>query len=156
MMTSTAFANRLGKRVAPMLRTLAQIGALILVWLMAAALVDVLSLPVSAGVVGLLLVLVLLLSGLVPVELVRLGADWMLGELVLFFIPAVVAVVEYGDLFRREGVALVGAVALGTVLVMISTAWAVRFGCGLEHRLVRRARYRRWRHLRHHQPGRGA
>lgn len=156
MNTSIAVASRFTKRLFPMVRTLAQIAMLILVWVIAALLVAALSLPVSAGVVGMLLVLVLLLSGVVPVERVRLGADWMLGELVLFFIPAVVAVVEYGDLFRHEGVALVGAVACGTVLVMVTTAWAVRLGCGLEHRLARRARYRRWCHLRHRQPGRAA
>ena len=117
------------------LRSLAPIAFLAAVWLGAAKLVAALSLPLSAGVLGLLFVLALLLSGVVAVDTLKSGADWLLNELILFFIPSVVAVVKYGHLFREEGVQIVFAIAAGTVLVMVTTAWAVHLGCKFEARL---------------------
>ena len=134
-------------------RALLQILALMLVWWCASWLVTRLSLPISAGVAGLLLVLLLLLSGVLKVDRIGHGARLLLGELVLFFIPCVVSVVQHGRLFRDHGVALVSAVVIGTLLVMVTTALTVHLACALEHRLARRARYRRWEGLRHHRAG---
>ena len=117
------------------LRSLVQVALLGAVWLAATRLVAALSLPLSAGVLGLIFVLTLLLSGVVAVDAVKGGADWLLNELILFFIPSVVAVVKYGHLFHQEGVRLMFAIAVGTVLVMAATAWAVKFGCKVEARL---------------------
>lgn len=119
------------------LRTIAQVGALLAIWLAADWLTRTLGWSISPGVLGMLAVLGLLLSGRAEVGWVKDGADWMLGELVLFFIPCVVAVMNYVPLFRAEGVQLTIAIAVGTVLVMAATALAVHAGCRLEHRIAR-------------------
>lgn len=123
-------------------RRLAQVGAIVAIWLAAAALARVAGLDISPGVIGLLAVLALLLSGRARADWIEDGAQWLLGELVLFFIPCVVAVMQYGALFRREGVQIVLAVALGTVLVMAATALAVHLGCRLEQWLQARRKGR--------------
>lgn len=120
-----------------LLRTAAQVGALLAIWFAADWLTRALGWSMSPGVVGLLAVLGLLLSGKAEVGWVKDGADWLLGELVLFFIPCVVAVVNYLPLFRSEGVQLTIAVTVGTILVMAATALAVHAGCRLERRLAR-------------------
>lgn len=120
------------------LRTVLQIAVIMLIWLAAAALTRVTGLPVSPGVVGLLAMLALLLSGRADILWVKDGAEWLLGELVLFFIPCVVAVMQYGPLFRTQGVQIMIAVAAGTLLVMAATALAVHAGCQLEHWIARR------------------
>lgn len=117
-------------------RVAAQVGALLAIWWAADWLTRTLGWSISPGVLGLLAVLALLLSGKAPVGWVKDGADWMLGELVLFFIPCVVAVVNYVPLFRAEGVQLTIAVVAGTVLVMAATALAVHAGCRLERRIA--------------------
>lgn len=125
------------------LRTLTQVGGLLAVWFAADSLTRAFGWSMSPGVLGLLGVLVLLLSGRLQVGWVKDGANWLLGELVLFFIPCVVAVINYLPLFRREGVQLVIAVTAGTVLVMAATALAVHAGCRLEAQLeARRVRAR--------------
>jgi len=96
----------------------------------------------SAGVIGLILVLVLLFSGRGTVAWFADGANWLLGELTLFFIPCVVAVVKYSALFKAQGLQLVFVIAVGTVMVMISTAWAVHLACRLEQRLEQRRQNR--------------
>jgi holin-like protein len=106
------------------------------IWVLASFLIQKFAIPLSAGVLGFFAVLLLLWSGALRSEWVSGGAGLMLNDLVLFFIPAVVAVIKYADLFRAEGIQLVGAIAVGTVLVMASTAVAVHFGCLLQRRIL--------------------
>ncbi|ALM86284.1 CidA/LrgA family protein [Bordetella sp. N] len=127
-------------RLRPYLARLSQSLFLVVAFAAAAQLTEWLRLPLAPGVVGLLTVLALLFSGIVKVEWIKGGANWLLNELVLFFIPSVVAVVKYFDLFRREGLQLVLAIALGTLLVMAATALAVHAGRRLEDKLAQLAR----------------
>lgn len=82
-------------------------------------------LPVSGGVLGLFCVLGLLLTGSIKSKHVETGAAWILGELVLFFIPSVVALTKYAHLFREFGLQLLISISAGTVLVMMATAATV-------------------------------
>ncbi|MFC4274107.1 CidA/LrgA family protein [Achromobacter aloeverae] len=137
-MKSSPLTSPLAARLRPHASRLGQSLLLVLAFGAAEGLTALLHLPLAPGVVGLLAVLGLLLTGIVKVEWIKGGANWMLNELVLFFIPSVVAVVKYFDLFRRVGVQLVLAIALGTLLVMAATALAVHAGRHLEDRLARR------------------
>ncbi|OZI37659.1 hypothetical protein CAL29_04500 [Bordetella genomosp. 10] len=139
-MKSSFLTHPLAARLRPHASRLGQSLFLVLAFAAAAWLTALLKLPLAPGVVGLLTVLGLLLAGIVRIEWIKGGANWMLNELVLFFIPSVVAVVKYFDLFRREGVQLVLAIAVGTLLVMAATALAVHAGRRLEDRLARLAR----------------
>ena len=58
-------------------------------------LVDWLHLPLPANLVGMVLMLTLILCRALPLSWVRAGARWLLAEMLLFFVPAVVAVVNY-------------------------------------------------------------
>jgi len=115
-----------------------QIVFFVLVWQLAATLVRITGLSISEGVLGLFALLCLLLTGTLDVRWIKSGASWLLGELVLFFIPGVVAVIKYQDLLRKEGWQLLFAIAFGTILVMVCTAVAVHLGCRIEQRLFRR------------------
>ncbi|QET01430.1 CidA/LrgA family protein [Cupriavidus pauculus] len=130
----------LTRRLAPpaSMRVALQISMMVAIWFAASELTRVTGLGMSPGVVGLLAVLALLLSGRGNVVWFRDGANWLLGELVLFFIPCVVAVMQYGQLFRTQGVQIVIAVVVGTVLVMAATALAVHVGCRLERWIAAR------------------
>lgn len=130
-------ASPVPPRSTRLFRTATQVGALLSIWFAADWLTRAMGWSISPGVLGLLAVLALLLSGKAEVGWVKDGADWLLGELVLFFIPCVVAVVNYLPLFRTEGVQLTIAVTVGTVLVMAATALAVHAGCRLERRVAR-------------------
>lgn len=130
-------ASPVPPRSTRLFRTAMQVGALLSIWFAADWLTRAMGWSISPGVLGLLAVLALLLSGKAEVGWVKDGADWLLGELVLFFIPCVVAVVNYLPLFRTEGVQLTIAVTVGTVLVMAATALAVHAGCRLERRVAR-------------------
>jgi holin-like protein len=118
------------------------------IWFASDALVTRLHLPIPAGVVGLGLLLALLLSGRVAPGWFKLGADWMLSEMLLFFIPAAVAVIQFGHLIESDGLRLALVVVPGTLLVMCMTALAVESGVRLERGItLRRALRRRGQRL---------
>ena len=135
----------LGRRVG---RIAGQSGLLALVWYAADALTRVTHLPVPGGVVGLVLLLALLFCGGVTPRWVKAGADWLLSDMLLFFIPAAVAAVKYGGLFRADGWRLALVVIGGTLMVMVAVAFAVEQAARLERRLALR-RVRDSRHSRH-------
>lgn len=84
-----------------------------------------LALPLPGSVLALGLLLVLLATRVVPLADLRRGADWLLAEMLLFFIPAVMAVSQHVALLRSEGVRIVAVILLSTLLVMTATAFLV-------------------------------
>lgn len=88
-------------------------------------LVNWLHLPLPANIVGMLLMLVLIVTRILPLGWVKAGSRWLLAEMLLFFIPAVVAVVNYGDLLRVDGWRICVVIAVSTLLVLASTALVV-------------------------------
>lgn len=88
-------------------------------------LVSWLHLPLPANIVGMLLMLALIVTRVLPLRWVKAGSRWLLAEMLLFFIPAVVAVVNYGDLLRVDGWRICVVIALSTLLVLASTALVV-------------------------------
>lgn len=97
-----------------------------------------LGLPIPGSVAGLGLLVLLLRKGWLPLAWVAEGAGWLLAEMLLFFIPAVVAVVQYPAVLLKEGWHLLLVILLGTVGVMVGTAWVVERAVRLEHHLRRR------------------
>lgn len=53
------------------------------------------------------------------------GARWLLAEMLLFFVPAVVAVVNYTQLLMVDGWRIMLVIALSTLMVLGATAWVV-------------------------------
>lgn len=82
-------------------------------------------LPLPANLVGMLLLLALIVFRIVPLKWVREGSKWLLAEMLLFFVPAVVAVVNYAQLLMVDGWRIFVVIAVSTLLVLGSTAWVV-------------------------------
>ncbi len=88
-------------------------------------LVNWLHLPLPANVVGMLLLLLLIALRILPLRWVKAGASWLLAEMLLFFIPAVVAVINYADLLQVDGWRIFLVIAVSTTLVLAATALVV-------------------------------
>lgn len=104
---------------------LLQILLLAAIWLAGDTLVRALGLPVPGGVVGMVGLLVLLAFGWVKPASVRLGAYWLLAEMLLFFVPAVIAVMDHGEFMGALGLKVAVVILVGTLLVMAGTALTV-------------------------------
>ena len=88
-------------------------------------LVQWLHLPLPANLVGMVLMLALILCRVIPLNWVRAGARWLLAEMLLFFVPAVVAVVNYAQLLMADGWRIFIVIGLSTLMVLGATAWVV-------------------------------
>jgi len=88
-------------------------------------LVSWLHLPLPANLVGMVLMFSLILCRIIPLSWVRAGSRWLLAEMLLFFVPAVVAVVNYVQLLMVDGWRIFAVIALSTLMVLGATAWVV-------------------------------
>jgi len=102
-----------------------QVGVYIALFICAQQLVEWLHLPLPANIVGMLLLLALIVLRIMPLKWVKAGGNWLLAEMLLFFVPAVVAVVNYGDLLKVEGWRICLVIALSTLMVLAATALVV-------------------------------
>ena len=116
---------------------LLQGGLLVGFWAVGELIARVAHLPVPGGILGLALVLVLLLSGRMNALNLRRGADWLLAEMLLFFVPAVLAVLDHREFLGLLGLKLLAVVLTGTLLVMAGTGLAVDLCCRFSPALVR-------------------
>ncbi|AMH12887.1 CidA/LrgA family protein [Citrobacter youngae] len=88
-------------------------------------LVSWLHLPLPANLVGMVLMLALIVCRVIPLSWIRAGARWLLAEMLLFFVPAVVAVVNYTQLLLVDGWRIFAVIAISTLMVLGATAWVV-------------------------------
>ena len=103
----------------------AQVLAVVSFWLIGEALVRVLGIPLPGGIVGLGLLLVLLAMRRISTISIRRGAGWFLSDMLLFFVPAVLAVLDHPELFGLTGLKILFVILASTALVMLVTAFTV-------------------------------
>lgn len=89
---------------------------------------------VPSSLLGLTLALVLMALGILRRDWLAAGADWLIGEMLLFFVPAVVAIVQYAEIIRSHGLAILVVILLSTICVMVSTAVAVNIAWHFQRR----------------------
>ncbi|HEY0121469.1 MAG TPA: CidA/LrgA family protein [Rhizobium sp.] len=112
----------------PRLSRLAQIILLLAFWQAGEGIVRVTHLPVPGAIVGMLLVLGLFASGKVSIGSMRRGAEWFLAEMLLFFVPAVLAVLDHREFIGLIGLKIIAVILVGTIIVMSVTALAIDIG----------------------------
>lgn len=104
---------------------LLQIALIVMFSLLGQSLAQALGLPVPGGVIGMALVLALLATRRLGVRNVRRGASWLLGEMLLFFVPAVMSLLDHREFLGMLGLKLLAVIVLGTALVMAGTALTI-------------------------------
>ncbi|CAM3261428.1 MULTISPECIES: CidA/LrgA family protein [Yersinia] len=115
-----------------------QVALYVGLFVIADQLVRVFHLPLPANIVGMLLLLTLIVLRIMPMGWVKAGSRWLLAEMLLFFVPAVVAVVNYSQLLMVEGLKIFAVIAVSTMLTLAATGLVVdrvyRFEIWLQRR----------------------
>lgn len=119
-------------------QVLIQVVLYAVLYVIADRLVTILHLPVPANIVGMLMLLLLIVFRVLPLKWVKDGSRWLLAEMLLFFVPAVVAVVNYAQLLMVEGWKIFVVIAVSTVLTMGITSLVVDRIYRLELKLAAR------------------
>lgn len=111
------------------LRLLVELAVLCALSLLGGQIASWLGWPIPGGVMGLALLLILFASGVLKPAMLQLGAGWLMAEMLLFFIPALMSLLDYGSLIRDEGWRILLVIAVSTLMVMIVTAMTVELVC---------------------------
>ena len=101
------------------MKIICQIGVVFAVCWVSQLIEAALPFPFPASVIGMILLLLLLASGLLRVEHIQEKADFLLANMAFFFLPAGVSIMNYFDLLRSSAVALV--VSLTLIVTVVSS-----------------------------------
>lgn len=94
-----------------------------------------LHLPIPGSVLGMGVLFLLLILEWIPEHMLRVGAAWLIGDLLLFFIPPVISVIKYEGVLEHYGLKLLLTLIIGTVVVMFSTGLVVDRVFKIEQRM---------------------
>ncbi|UVL62466.1 CidA/LrgA family protein [Pseudomonas sp. B21-032] len=110
-------------------RLLAELAVLLALYKVGGLLAAWLAWPIPGGVMGLALLLLLFALGVLKPAMLQLGAGLLMAEMLLFFIPALMSLLDYGSLLRDEGWRILLVIGVSTLLVMVVTAVTVEWIC---------------------------
>ncbi|GGP11134.1 CidA/LrgA family protein [Oceanobacillus neutriphilus] len=99
-----------------------QIGFLHVFLFLGIALKHFIPLPIPSSMIGLFLLFVALCCHVIKLEWVEQGAKWLMAELLLFFIPSAVGIVNYQQIFSMQGLGIIFLILISTMIVMGVTA----------------------------------
>ena len=106
-------------------RLLAELAVLLGLYLLGCQLAVWLAWPIPGGVIGMALLLLAFACGWVKPAALQLGAGLLMAEMLLFFIPALMSLLDYGTLLRDDGWRILLVIAASTLMVMLVTAFTV-------------------------------
>lgn len=72
-----------------------------------------------SSIIGIFILFFLLQTNILRIEWVELGANLLLAELLLFFIPSAVGIMKYQNLLLNDGLRILFVIISGTILVMV-------------------------------------
>lgn len=78
------------------------------------------------SIVGLIILLILLITKIIPENWIANGADTLLTNMTLFFIPVTVGVVDYPELISWQGLLIFGVIFVTTILSIVISGKATQ------------------------------
>ncbi|WP_026263239.1 CidA/LrgA family holin-like protein [Paenibacillus sanguinis] len=114
-----------------------QVSILFFVSIAMNAIVELLHIPIPGSILGIAVLFILLKTKVVKLSWIEQGANWLLAELLLFFIPSAVGVMQYIPLLESEGLRILVVVVSSTIIVMVSSGLiASRIAKRKEHQVL--------------------
>ncbi|MBP5073296.1 CidA/LrgA family protein [Pseudomonas chlororaphis] len=110
-------------------RLLSELAVLLAIYLFGCQLAGWLAWPIPGGVIGLALLLLAFALGWVKPAALQMGAGLLMAEMLLFFIPALMSLLDYGGLLREDGWRILVVIGVSTLMVMLVTAFTVEWVC---------------------------
>lgn len=104
------------------IRIIAQIIILYVFYYAGVFIVELTNLPLPASILGLLLLFICLQLKWIKVEYIKDGAGFLIGFMTLFFIPPMIGIINYPQLFSTAGWLLMASVVVSTLFVILFTS----------------------------------
>lgn len=116
------------------MKIIKQIGILFTVCWLSQAVEGVLPFAFPASVIGMILLFLCLVLGILKIEHIQEKADFLLGNMAFFFVPAGVSIINYFDLLKSAAIQIVIICAVSTVVTFAVTAYSVKLTVRLMER----------------------
>ena len=98
------------------------------------ALARMLSLDMMGNIIGMVILLLLLASKLLPISWIEAGANFLIAEMLLFFVPSAIGIIQFKDLLQHESLGLMLVIVSSTTLVILfvglATEWVSHYRKG--------------------------
>jgi holin-like protein len=91
--------------------------------LIGVAVKSIVNVPIPASMFGLIILFLALMLNIVKLKWVEQGGKWLLAELLLFFVPSAVGIVNYKEILGWQGIETVVLIIFSTMIVMGTTAY---------------------------------
>ncbi|SES95739.1 holin-like protein [Natronincola peptidivorans] len=85
------------------------------------------NIPIPGNVLGMMLLLILLTTGIIKLEMIDEIAKFLLDHLAFFFVPAGVGLLSHLDIIKEQWIPIIGVILISTVIVMVVTGLTVQF-----------------------------
>ncbi|KYZ76078.1 hypothetical protein AXX12_06435 [Anaerosporomusa subterranea] len=100
-------------------KTVLQIAALSSLSWLGNTLAQMLHLDMLGNIIGIAILLLLLERKLLPLSWIETGANFLIAEMLLFFIPSAIGIIQFKDLLRQESLGLMLVIVFSTALVIV-------------------------------------
>jgi len=84
-------------------------------------------LPIPGNVIGMIILLLCLLSGVVKLEMIDIISKFLLDNLAFFFIPAGIGLINSLDIIKDNWIAILSITSISTIIVIAVTGLTVQF-----------------------------
>ncbi|RNB90439.1 CidA/LrgA family holin-like protein [Brevibacillus fluminis] len=101
------------------LKLIGQVLFFIVIAKLADAVVAWLHLPIPGAILGICTLFALLKLKVIRLDWIETGSKWLLSEMLLFFIPATVGIVNYKSLVMTSGLWIALTIICSTIIVML-------------------------------------
>lgn len=116
------------------MKIIRQIGIIFTVCWFSVVIEKVLPFSFPSSVIGMILLFICLLTGILKVEHIQEKADFLLGNMAFFFVPAGVSIINYFSILKNSAIVLLIICIVSTVITFAVTAWSVKLTVKLMER----------------------
>ncbi len=120
------------------MKIIRQIGIVFAVCWLSQVVEHVLPFAFPASVIGMVLLLLCLITGILKIEHIQEKADFLMENMAFFFVPAGVSIMNYFDILKSAAVQIIIICVVSTVITFAVTAWTVKLTMRLLERRNKR------------------
>jgi holin-like protein len=108
------------------MKHLRQLAIILVICFIGEAINRILHIPIPGNVIGMVILLIALLSGLIKLEAIEGVAEFMLKYLAFFFVPAGIALISSLNILKANFFPLIAVILLSTIIVLVVTGLTVQ------------------------------
>lgn len=108
------------------MKLLKQMGIISGILFMGHLIEKIMRIPIPGTVLGMIILLLLLLTGIIKLRMIDEVSQFLLDHLTFFFLPAGVGLISQLDMVKEKWVPMLIVIVISTALVMIVTALTVQ------------------------------